>query len=41
MQHMVSEGNEKPRRAAHSVFFEVGLESQVVAGVYQAAAACN
>jgi len=41
MQHMVGEGNEKPRRAANSGSFEAELESQVVAGVHQAAAASN
>ncbi len=41
MQRMVNKGNEQPRRAANSGSFEAGLESQVVAGVHQAAAASN
>jgi len=38
---MVGEGNEKSKRAAKSGSFEAGLESQIVAGVYQAAAASS
>ena len=38
VQHMVGEGNKKSKRAAKSGSFETGLETQVVARVYQAAA---